>query len=186
MVGLFSFAFLQEDCLTVLQQIEASWHVPADTVYEAIARQGWILLRGPLSPGTTCSSDFWRCTLTISDRLHEELDCPDLYEEVLHWILAAELGRIRLYSQQILQGKRLAAFDECAHFYAMAFLLPEDSLRAHPELPTILLQQPNGNECWRSMSRIAETFRVPTSTVQAALERYGILTQPLQFLARAA
>ncbi|MGB5047843.1 MAG: hypothetical protein WBO46_02815 [Caldilineaceae bacterium] len=173
MLPLFPFGQIQEDCQWVLSQVRRAWKIPAETLYEAISLQGWRVCLGPLREGQFCVCDAWNQTLTVSDRLVDELDCPHLQQEVLHWLLAVQLGTIRLHSMDLLEGKNSPALERAGTDYAIAFLLPEETLRAHPDVMYLLAAAPLGKESWRRMCRVAESFRVPVSCVQAALEQYG-------------
>lgn len=177
----FPFCQIQEDCLWVFSQLQGAWKIPADALYEAIALQGWRIRLGPLPVGLFCACDAWRQTITISLQLQEQLDCPNLHREVLHWLLAVELGNIRLHSMVILEGKDNLVSERSATDYAMAFLLPEEALRAHPDVAYLLASQPLPKESWRRMCRVAEHFRVPVRCIQIALESYGLLAESSRF-----
>jgi hypothetical protein len=120
----FPFCQIQEDCLWVLSQLQGPWKIPADALYEAIAQQGWQIRLGSLPAELFCACDAWKQTITISIQLQEQLNCPHLHREVLHWLLAVELGNIRLNSMAILEGKQDLACERLATDYASAFLLP--------------------------------------------------------------
>ena len=177
----FPFCQIQEDCLWVLSQLQGPWKIPADALYEAIAQQGWQIRLGSLPAELFCACDAWKQTITISLQLQEQLNCPHLHREVLHWLLAVELGNIRLNSMAILEGKQDLACERLATDYASAFLLPEETLRAHPDVAYLLASQPLPRESWQRMCRVAEHFRVPVRCVQVALECYGLLTENSRF-----
>lgn len=168
---------LQQDCLTVLGEITIPWKVPADTIFEAIALQGWNLRHAPLPWGQLCACDAWRQEILISHDFEQNLTCPSLHREVLHWLLAAQLGHIRMHTLAILQGKGGSALESAATQYAMAYLLPLETLQTHPDVRYLSHGEPTKNERWRRLSRLAEHFLVPTACVQATLERYGLIAR---------
>lgn len=155
-----------------------AWTVPAEALYEAIAQQGWTIRYGPLPEGTLCVCDAWWKTLNLSGHFAGETAGLKTQQEILHWILAAELGHIRLHGMHILSGKSSPALETTAMEYATAFLLPEEMLRTHPDVIHLLKSLPDTRESWRRMGLIAEFFLVPTACVQSALEHYGMFSVP--------
>ena len=178
--SLLSFCLLQQDCWALLAQIPSRWTVPADVLYEAIALQGWQVRHGQLPGDGFCACDSWKQTLTLATNFPDQLVCPTRHQEVLHWVLATQLGHIRLHGMLLLDGQNNRFLEHEATDYAMAFLLPQKMLQAHPDVAYLSNGQPPRNEAWARMCRVAETFKVPTRCVQVALEHYAI-TRPLDF-----
>lgn len=175
MTSLRPFRSLVEDCQSVLADVTGRWRVPAEALNEAILLQGWSIQHRRLPEGTFCVCDAWRQTLVVSDPLADQLDCPGVHREVLRWMLAAELGQIRMNSMPLLEGKYSVALGHTATEYAMAFLLPPEMLRAHPDVAYLVQSQPERIEGWRRLCRVAEYFLVPVACVQATLAHYGML-----------
>ena len=158
---LFPLAHLQQDCLRVLADVQKRWRVPAEALYQAIAQQGWRLRRGPLPKGSFCCCDAWEQTLIVSDNFTQELTSPALHQRVLHWVLAAKLGLIRLHSMDLLDGRNRPAFAHTGTEYAMAFLLPQSMLQAHPDVAYLVQGQPGKIEGWRRLCRVASISWCP-------------------------
>jgi hypothetical protein len=167
---------IQQDCRLVLAELQKPWKVPAEGLVEAITLQGWKLTLGRLPSGCFCLNDARLRVLTLTDRLAEKLECPHLYREVQHCLLAAELGRIRLGKAALFQSHRSEHLERQTADYALAFLLPQESLRSHPDMQFLLATagELDSREAWKRMSRVAQDFLVPTRAVRMALELYRL------------
>jgi hypothetical protein len=180
MTSLLSFCHVQQDCQALLAQLSSRWTVPADTLHEAIALQGWQVSYDDLPGEGFCACDTWNQTLILARNFPDQLLCPTRHQEVLHWVLATQLGHIRLHGMLLLKGMSSWLLEHEATDYALAFLLPQTMLQAHPDVAYLGEGQPPRNEAWARMCRVAEYFKVPTRCVQVALEHYAI-TRPLDF-----
>jgi len=170
---------MQQDCRSVMATLQKPWKVPAEGLVEAITLQGWKLTLGRLSRGCFCRNDARRRVLTLTDRLTEELECPHLYREVQHCLLAAELGRIRLKQEALFQSHRSDRLERQTVDYALLFLMPQEMLHSHPDMQFLLATagELDGREAWKRMSRVAQDFLVPTRAVRMALDLYGWVPQ---------
>jgi hypothetical protein len=168
---------IQQDCRLVLEELQKPWKVPAEGLVEAITLQGWKLTWGHLPSSCFCLNDARLRVLTLTDRLAEKLECPQLYREVQHCLLAAELGRIRLGWPALFQSHRSDHLERQTTNYSLVFLMPQEMLRAHPDMQFLLATagELDSREAWKRMCRVAQDFLVPTRAVRMALEFYGLM-----------
>jgi len=160
----YTFGRLEADVRLVLSGVIRPWSVPAEVLTEVIAQQGWTMIHsGALREGQLVACDAWRNRLI----LHIELTCP----KMRNWLLAMQLGEIRLNYPPILAGKRRPASEEEITEYAIAYLVPEKSLRAHPLLQWKAAPQ-------KVAEQLANHFQVPVACLQAALDHYRLSLAP--------
>ena len=110
-----------------------------------------------------CICDAWNKTILLSPTLV----CP----KVRNWLLATQLGRIRLQSRGLLKGlhnKPIYARNDTN--YALAFLLPLSRMKAHPFMaaaPTV-----DEKTTQPLVDQASDYFQVPAICILAAYDFY--------------
>ena len=166
---MYFFDRLEEDARLVLSRVTKPWSVPAEAVRESILLQGWTYHDEPLPERHLCICDAWNKTILLSPTLV----CP----KVRNWLLATQLGRIRLQSRGLLKGlhnKPIYARNDTN--YALAFLLPLSSMKAHPFMaaaPTV-----DEQTAQNLVDQASDYFQVPAICILAAYNFYTGLPSP--------
>lgn len=145
------------------------------TIIQEVLR--WKILPKALPFGMRGLTDPCSQTIWLSDTWHKVTRSPGTIQEQLHWILAHELGHLRLHLHQLIDGKKCnRREEEEADWYAGEFLMPYESLIQHTEFWMILKNK--AAPYWLK-AKLADSYCVTVAALIHRLNRIakGMTTQ---------